>query len=311
MTNRLSSLALVVVCVLYATPQNGLAEGTNTPDPASASEAQKPPEKLPAGVIEKDGKYFCKKDGAEMVFLPRGSFLMGAKGQEENPLARVFVDGYFIDKYETTNARYRRFVEETKHPAPAFVQRGRSTEAWRDRRINKPDQPVVGVTWADATAYCKWAGKQLPTQAQWEKAARGRDGRKYPWGDGPADEAGAFKANYAQMGRPGAAQKNDGFPYTAPVGKLPGDRSPYGVMDMAGNAAEWCADWFGVPDRKKGETTNPKGPATGVARVLRGGSWLSSVRFGDPLRCSEVQYQKPTVSAWNLGFRGVISLPAE
>jgi len=269
------------------------------------------PEKLPAGVVERDGKFFCAKDGAEMIYVASGSFLMGTRTQKENPVARVYLDSYFIDKFETTNGRYRKFVEDTGRIAPRFVQRGKTRETWKDLRFNEAEQPVVGVTWQDAADYCRWAGKLLPTQAQWEKAARGTEGRKYPWGDAAPCDGQQFRANYAQIARPGSRQPTDRHGYTAPVGAFDGDRSAYGLADMAGNVSEWCRDWFSIPDPRNRETTNPAGPVKGQARTIRGGSWLSSLQFGDPLRCAEVQYQNPKLAAPSLGFRGVIPLEAE
>lgn len=283
------------------------------PPPAGngvASEGKaKRPAVMPAGIEEKEGRFFCVKDCIEMVYVPEGSFLMGDKDQKENPLVRVYLGGFFIDRFETTNAQYRKFAEATERPAPRFSERGAARETWKDGRLNAADQPVVGVTWQDAADYCKWAGKQLPTQAQWEKAARGTEGRKYPWGDEPPGDDKGFRANFSQMTRPGQQDAGDGWLFTSPAGKFERDRSPYGVLDMAGNVSEWCSDWYSVPDPGKRETTDPRGPETGEARVIRGGNWQSSMQFGDPLRCTEVQFQKPAVSASSLGFRGVIPAP--
>jgi formylglycine-generating enzyme required for sulfatase activity len=263
------------------------------------------PATLPAGVEEKGGSYFSKLDKVEMVYIPGGVFLMGEKDSTNNPLARVIVDGFFIDKYEVSNANYLRFVKATEHARPQYVQRRNPQDPWKDSRFNHPSHPVVGVTWEDANTYCKWSGKSLPTQAQWEKAARGTDGNKYPWGNSPSSEGNLFKANFSQMARPGAKVPTDGFEFTSPGGKCEQDTSVYGVKDLAGNVSEWCSDWFG-PVSKDRSTTNPKGPATGVARILKGGNWQSISRFGDPLAAAKSQYQKPTISAWGLGFRTVI-----
>jgi iron(II)-dependent oxidoreductase len=270
----------------------------------NAALAEKPAT-LPPGVEEKGGSYFSKIDKAEMVYIPGGVFLMGEKGSSNNPLARVIVDGFFIDKYEVSNASYLRFVKATEHARPSFVQRRVSQDPWKDSRFNNPSHPVVGVSWEDGAAYCKWAGKSLPTQAQWEKAARGPEGNKYPWGNSAAIEGNLFKANFSQMARPGTQVPNDGFKFTSPGGKFEKDTSVYGVKDLAGNVSEWCRDWFG-PVSKNRNTTNPTGPATGTGRILKGGNWQSITRFGDPLSSGKTQYQKPTISAWNLGFRTVI-----
>jgi formylglycine-generating enzyme required for sulfatase activity len=196
------------------------------------------------------------KDGAEMILIPAGEFIMGSDKSKdgmaqdnEQPQRKVYLDGYYIYKYEVTVSQYRKFYQETKRQmmplAPSW--------GWQD------NHPVVNVTWDDAKAYCDWAGVQLPTEAQWEKAARGTDGRIYPWGN----EWDNSKYNNINTG-PGQ---------TAPVGSYPQGASPYGVMDLAGNVWEWCADWYdgnyyaSAPDR------NPQGPASGALRLVRGGSW--------------------------------------
>ena len=301
---------ILLAILLAACVQPCLCEPAAASSDATAK-AEARPQKLPAGVVEREGQFFCAKDGAEMIYVAPGSFLMGTKTQKENPVARVYLDAYFIDRFETTNAQYRKFVEETGHPAPRFVQRGRTSETWNDLRLSKPTQPVVGVSWQDAADYCKWAGKLLPTQAQWEKAARGTDGRKYPWGAAHPNDGQQFRANYAQIGRPGAPQQTDGYACSAPVGTFGPDRSAYGLADMAGNVSEWCRDWFSIPDPRNRNTTNPEGPDKGQAKIIRGGSWLSSLQFGDPLRCTEVQFQNPKLAAPSLGLRGVIPLEAE
>jgi sulfatase modifying factor 1 len=165
----------------------------------------------------------------------------------------VFLDAFCIDKYEVTNRQYARFLQETGHRKPAF---------WEDERFNRPEQPVVGVAWEDAVAYAQWAGKRLPTEAEWEKAARGTDGREYPWGN---TLTYSLECN--------SAGTQDNHMYTAPVGSFPADASPYGVMDMAGNAWEWCADWYDPIYYHRTARRNPRGPDAGELRVRRGFSW--------------------------------------
>jgi len=207
------------------------------------------------------------KDGAEMILIPEGEFIMGSPEGEgdydERPQHTVFLDAFYIDKYEVTNAQYKQFMDATGHEAPAY---------WDDERFNQPNQPVVGVIWHDAVAYAKWAGKRIPTEAEWEKAARGTDGRIYPWGN----EWDNSKCN-SDVG-------NDGYQYTAPVGSFLAGASPYGVMDMAGNVWEWVADRYGDNYYSQSPQQNPKGPDSGSMRVLRGGSWVSTLQT--PLRCA-------------------------
>jgi len=206
------------------------------------------------------------KDGAEMVWVPAGEFLMGstdediaqllkknpeleaARFDDEKPQRKVYLDGYWMYKYEVTVAQYRKFCEATNRKMPDAPSWG-----WKD------DHPMVKVTWTDASNYAKWAGMSLPTEAQWEKAARGTDGRIYPWGN----KWEAYKCN----------NRESGPKQTKPVGSYTSGASPYGCMDMAGNVWEWCLDWYGKDYYKSGPSRNPTGPTDGSSRVLRGGGW--------------------------------------
>ena len=189
----------------------------------------------------------------------------------------VFLDGYQIDRFEVTNRAYGRFVSETGHEPPGFAG---------EEAVNGVDQPVVGVTWFDAVAYCAWASKRLCSEAEWEKAARGPDGRLYPWGnEAPTD--GRLNFN-GQQGRP------------APVGSYPEGNSPYGTADMAGNVWEWVADWYRPDYYQNSPDRNPKGPDTGAFRVYRGGSW----RNGAPaVRGNERGRLAPIRNGIDIGFR--------
>jgi len=202
------------------------------------------------------------QDNMAMVFVPGGAFLMGSKaendiGGDESPQRTIILDAFLIDRTEVTNAQYRlclRMKSNAKEPKYA-----------NDPRLNSDDQPVVGVDWNDAMAYCQWAGATLPTEAQWEKAARGTDGAIYPWGNQLAT------CDYAVMdeGQGKGCGKGDA-PW--PVGSKPKGASPFGVLDMAGNVWEWVQDWYGpYPSTPQ---TNPTGPEKGQAKVLRGGSWF-------------------------------------
>lgn len=162
------------------------------------------------------------KDGAKLVYVPAGEFIMGSNDGpgDEKPQRRVYLDPYWIYKHEVTAAQYRRFCSETGRKMPNAPEWG-----------GKDDHPIVRVTWDDAKAYADWAGVSLPTEAQWEKAARGTDGRKWPWGD-------MFEAAKC------VCSVGTDRTSTAPVGSMPKGASPYGCLDMAENVWEWCADWF-------------------------------------------------------------------
>ncbi len=188
---------------------------------------------------------------------------------DEGPAHWVFLDGFFIDKYETSNKLYGEFMKATGHPGPAY---------WDDPRLNKPQQPVVGVNWFDASAYCQFKGKRLPTESEWERAARGPRGLKYPWGN----DLDSGRANYGK--------KSDS---PLPVDSMPEGASPYGLHHMSGNVFEWVQDWYD-PNfyQKTPHPANTQGPlkpiwiggtgtyvdrlTVGAKRVIRGGSWIAT-----------------------------------
>ncbi len=195
------------------------------------------------------------------VLVPAGKFVMGSVegGADELPVHEVAVDAFYIDKYEVTNAQFSAYVKAKNADASQFV---------RERDYNQPDQPVVGVFWNQARDYCQWAGMQLPTEAQWEKAARGTDERTYPWGN-EVPEAKYTNFNF-----------NQGL---AEVGHFPMGISPYGALDMAGNAWEWTLDEYEFAYYAHSPKTNPvnlekSGLDDGPDRTLRGGAWISSVQ---------------------------------
>ena len=228
------------------------------------------------------------KDGTEMLLIPAGEFQMGSndgfRRDDEKPVHTVSLDAFYMDKYEVTNAQYRLFVKETGHKEPegsslvgGSLHRG--FYPWSDENFNGDNQPVVCVSWEDAKAYAEWAGKRLPTEAEWEKAARGGlAGKKYVWGDESTlpKGAGNLVDKSARKVFPRLeffAGYDDGYTYTAPVGKF--EPNGYGLYDMAGNVFEWCADWFDSDYYAKSPKQNPKGPESGEARILHGGSWIA------------------------------------
>ena len=203
---------------------------------------------------------------APMGLIPDGKFWMGIDGlqglDDERPRHAVFLKAYAMDLYEVTVGRYAAFLRQTGRKPPLF---------WDTVDLNEhADRPVIGVDWADADAYCGWADKRLPTEAEWEHAARGSDERRYPWGnETPIPEL----ANYAIGAR---------FSYSQtlmPVGHYEKGRSPYGMYDMAGNVWEWVQDWYGANYYEISEEQNPRGPDEGQFKVLRGGSWSELPKY--------------------------------
>lgn len=201
-----------------------------------------------------------------MVLVPAGPFLMGsdprkdrAAGPQELPQHEVYLDAFLIDRYEVSNIHYLLFVLGSGSDWPQF---------WRENPF--PERiglhPVISVSWYEADAYCRWAGKRLPTEAEWEKAARGEHGPVFPWGDEPA---GWLKSNIAHAG----SKRGFKYPPLANIYRYDKGVSPYGVYQMAGNVSEWVSDWFDPHYYQRGVNSNPKGPETGDMRVFRGGSW--------------------------------------
>lgn len=248
---------------------------------AKPVQPSKPPEVARARPYEQSRQQIKEstgKDGAPMVLVPGGEFTM-ASGSATH---RVEIDPFYLDKYEVTVARYGKFLGATKRKEP---------ENWGNSSTYQPSQPITGVTWDDALAYCRWAGKRLATEAEWEKAARGTDGRLYPWGNDPPDPK---LANY---------QAESGYSSTAglkAVGSYEEGKSPYGAYDMAGNVWEWVADWYDEDYYRHGPNRNPPGPTGGEEKVIRGGSWDFQARA--LLAVSRMSYA-PTMRTGFIGFR--------
>jgi formylglycine-generating enzyme required for sulfatase activity len=226
----------------------------------------------------------------EVVSIPAGPFIRGtnAGGFDEQPQRTVVLGAFAIDRFEVTNFQYQQFVQATGHRKSGPPSRY-AKNMGRMRGVN---QPVVYVSWDDAGAYCRWKGKRLPTEAEWEKAMRGTDGRLWPWGN--TEQANG--ANWARV--------QDGYDVTASVGSFRNDRSPYGVMDGAGNVMEWVQDWYSESYYKDGSDQNPPGPDYGVYRVLRGGGYTTA---GGDIRITSRSKMVPDFRDETIGFRCAIS----
>lgn len=259
-----------------------------------------------------------------MVLIPAGEFLMGSPEgsdsfSDERPQRRVFLSAYRMDRLEVTNADYEQFVKATGHPSP--INRNPAVTLWEHGRplAGSEQHPVVNVSWHDAVAYCRWAGKRLPTEAEWEKAARGTDGRIYPWGNrwdhALANHAGYWAGQtlefkdgaewkaFWMLGEGARISKERGLKgevLTLPVGSFPNGASPYGLLDMAGNASEWVQDWFEPYYYLKAPQADPKGPDGMLLKVARGGSWLKPAKS---MRAADRDYGYPDDRPSGTGFR--------
>lgn len=230
-----------------------------------------------------------------MVFIPGGDYLRGRSHtlpdddlkwfptllKDDRPVRRIALDPFYMDEHEVTNAQYLVFVKSSGHRAPYNWPEGRIPEG-------KEQYPVVDVTWEDAATYAAWAGKRLPTEAEWERACRGvAEKGKYPWGEhAPTRQDARFDV----IDGPGPVCEKK--------------RSYFGLCDIAGNVWEWCADWYDREYYEQSPDRNPKGPESGMYRVLRGGSWADEPKY---LTCAYRSWARPKTKSPNIGFRCVKS----
>jgi formylglycine-generating enzyme required for sulfatase activity len=226
-----------------------------------------------------------------LMLIPAGGFSMGSEegAYDEKLMHAVFLDAYQIQQYEVTQAQYAEFVRATGNRSP-LMKKGMMGERPMPNieQFSNPNQPVVRVSWNDAAAYCKWKGMRLPTEAEWEKGARGEQPLSWPWGNDYQAGLGNFLGD------------EDGAVHTQVVGSYQQDRSPYGLYDMAGNAREWVQDGYEEAYYQHAPARNPQGPLQGDLKVLRGASWNDSHISG---RTSARMKMFPDYRDTTIGFR--------
>lgn len=270
----------------------------------------------------------------DMVYIPAGYVEMGSDQKDidramdifrevekkepirnwfddEVPKHKAWVRAFYMDKYEVTNRDYMKFVRSGGYRKKMFwsdkgwkwvgKKKIKTPECMKDDRFNNPDYPIVCINWYEASAYTKWAGKRLPSEAEWERAAHGDENRLFPWGNDFSSQDG-YRANY----HPGdVTQDKDGYQFTAPVTAFPRGISPFGVFQMAGNVWEWCQDWYGEHYYAKSSPKNPSGPRTGSEKIVRGGAWLNSIIS---IRTVYRSYVDPKLRYSHIGLRCARSL---
>ena len=277
---------LLVVIAFAALPVMGILRGT-----VMTPYEEAPPQTDDAPLSESDPAAANEEPiPDEMVTIPAGPFVRGTTsgGFDEQPQRTIHLDTFSIDRYEVTNHQYQQFVLATGHRKSGPPSRYAKSIS----KMRGPNQPVVYVSWDDANEYCRWKGKRLPTEAEWEKAMRGTDGRLWPWGNQEKPNG----ANWARV--------QDGYDVSARVGAFAMDKSPYGVMDGAGNVMEWVADWYQEAYYRESPDKDPPSPEFGTFRVMRGGGYTTT---GGDVRITSRSKMVPDFRDETIGFRCAIS----
>jgi formylglycine-generating enzyme required for sulfatase activity len=275
---------LLVVIAFAALPIMGILRGTVL----TPYEETPPAEDMSA----QEGEFAANEEpvAEEMVTIPAGPFIRGTMsgGFDEQPQRTIHLETFSIDRFEVTNHQYQQFVLATGHRKAGPPSRYAKSIA----KMRGTNQPAVYVSWEDANEYCHWRGKRLPTEAEWEKAMRGTDGRLWPWGNQEKPNG----ANWARV--------QDGHDVSARVGTFQTDKSPYGVMDGAGNVMEWVADWYQEAYYKESPAKDPPSPEFGTFRVMRGGGYTTT---GADIRITSRSKMVPDFRDETIGFRCAIS----
>lgn len=321
-TKKSGTLSDIQVTVTTLTGANWTFEPMDTPLPTerpptpTKTFTPRPPMAIPTAIALPER--ISDAQGVEMVLIPVGEFQMGGDAdaalaecqklyiggtcehswyEDEEPNHNVRLDAYYMDVTEVTNAQYADCVKAGLCTEPR--KKGSSTQSNYYGSAEYADYPVIYVDWQQALTYCEWRGSSLPTEAQWEKAARGTDGLMYPWGNSFDGSKANFCDRNCSLNYANKAY-DDGYADTAPVGTYLQGESPYSLLDMAGNVWEWVKDWYDVNYYFSAPLANPLGPGAGEYRVVRGGAWGN---VGNGLRAAIRDRNLPSDAYNNLGFR--------
>lgn len=287
-----------------ATTALALVISTNPVNPTATEEIAAIPTEITKPTITPFPPQILDDFGIPMVFVPSGTFLMGAEGEDpdEAPVRRIMLSDFYIDQFEVSNARYQDCVDAGSCSPPSNFGSDTRTSYYDNAEF--ANYPVIFVNWEDANTYCQWRGTRLPTEAEWEKAARGTGGWRFPWGD----KFDSSRANYCGGSSYCPNEPDDGYEDTAPIDAFPSGVSPFGAYQMAGNVNEWVADWYAenyYSTLSDGDN-NPQGASSGDVRVIRGGSLGLN---GSKMRSSNRANASPSISEQYNGIRCVLGVP--